>query len=133
MAISPSDRFAINDLISLHGHLMDSGELDRLDELFIPDVVYDVLDLGYDPLVGFSAFRDASLAVGDNNPIGHHVTNVIVSEGDDGVIRVRSKGIGILANGTSGSVVYDDVVVRTADGWRISNRKVLARRRPLGG
>lgn len=71
--------------------------------------------------------------MGDNNPIGHHVTNVIVSEGDDGVIRVRSKGIGILANGTSGSVVYDDVVVRTADGWRISNRKVLARRRPLGG
>lgn len=59
MAISPSDRFAINDLISLHGHLMDSGELDRLDELFIPDVVYDVSDLGYDPLVGFlrSAMR----------------------------------------------------------------------------
>lgn len=131
MTISFEDRFAINDLIALHGHLMDSGAFDRLDELFTPDVVYDVSDLGYDALQGYDAFRAASLAVGDSNPIGHHVTNVLVSQDSDGTVRARSKGIGILADGVSGSVVYEDVLVPTAAGWRISYRKVLARRRPL--
>ncbi|MGP3989782.1 hypothetical protein [Streptomyces sp. 3N207] len=44
---------------------------------------------------------------------------------------VRSKGLGIMADGSSGSVSYDDVVVRTSDGWRISCRKVSPRRTPL--
>ena len=38
-----------------------------------------------------------------------------------------------MADGTAGSVVYDDVVTRTPDGWRISHRRVTARRAPLGG
>ena len=45
---------------------------------------------------------------------------------------VRSKGIGIKADGTAGSVVYEDVVTRHPDGWKISDRKVTARRAALG-
>jgi hypothetical protein len=44
---------------------------------------------------------------------------------------VRSKGIGIMADGTSGSVVYEDLVRRTSAGWRISRRTVIPRQRPL--
>jgi hypothetical protein len=29
MAVSVEDRLAINELIALHGHIMDSGELER--------------------------------------------------------------------------------------------------------
>jgi len=51
---------------------------------------------------------------------GHHVTNIILTEvarwPGGQVARVRSKGIGIQADGSSGSVVYDDL--RTAAGWR---------------
>ncbi|WP_437322012.1 hypothetical protein [Sorangium sp. So ce385] len=43
---------------------------------------------------------------------------------DDGVIRVRSKGIGVLASGSSGTVIDEDIVKRTARGWRIAERKV---------
>ncbi|HET6292013.1 MAG TPA: nuclear transport factor 2 family protein [Kribbella sp.] len=40
--MTPEDRTAITDLISLHGHLTDAGELDRQDELFTEDITYDV-------------------------------------------------------------------------------------------
>jgi hypothetical protein len=132
MAISTEDRIAINDLIALHGHLMDAGEFDRLDELFSSDVVYDVSDFGFGALHGVAAIRDAAMALGDRNPVGHHVTNVILTEIDERTVRVRSKGIGIQADGSCGSVGYDDLVRRYPDGWRIAVRKVTARRAPLG-
>jgi hypothetical protein len=96
--------------------------------LFTPDVTYDVTDLGFGALHGRTALREAALALGDGNPIGHHVTKRI----DDRSARVRSKGIGIRADGTAGSVTYDDIVTRHADGWKISYRKVIARRAALG-
>ncbi|MFI6390746.1 hypothetical protein ACIBHY_48460 [Nonomuraea sp. NPDC050547] len=48
-------------------------------------------------------------------------------------MRARSKGIGVNADGTSGSVTYEDTILRLGRGWRISHRKVIARRVPLGG
>lgn len=112
---------------------MDSGEFDRLDELFTEDFVYDVEALGFGSLIGAAAFTEASRALGDDNPLGHHVTNALVVGDDDGdgEARVRSKGIGIRADGTSGTVVYEDVVRLTATGWRIARRTVVPRERPL--
>jgi serine protease inhibitor ecotin len=43
MAIGQDDRTAIVELISLHGHLSDDGDLDRLDRL--SSVVSDVSSL----------------------------------------------------------------------------------------
>jgi hypothetical protein len=37
VSIELVDRVAIEELISLHGHLFDEGELGRLDELFTED------------------------------------------------------------------------------------------------
>ncbi|WP_327661485.1 MULTISPECIES: nuclear transport factor 2 family protein [unclassified Streptomyces] len=65
MALAPTDRTAITELLSLHGHLIDSGELDRLDELFTPDVVYDASDFGQPPLHGPAAIKDAALRGAD--------------------------------------------------------------------
>ena len=132
MALTEQDRIDITDLINRHGHLTDAGELDELTGLFTPDVTYDVTDFGFGALRGTQAIRDAALALGDANPVGHHVTNIVITGMDDGSARVRSKGIGIKADGTAGSVTYEDVVTRRPDGWKISHRKVLARRAPLG-
>jgi 3-phenylpropionate/cinnamic acid dioxygenase small subunit len=133
MALNFEDRTVISELISMHGHLCDEGELDRLDELFTDDVVYDVTDFGQEPLTGVEAIRAAAVTLGDANPVGHHVTNIVLTEGDDGQVHARSKGIGINMDGTSGSVSYEDVFVLTGRGWRMSYRKVVARRVPLGG
>jgi hypothetical protein len=133
MTLTYEDRCVINDLIAMHGHLCDSGELDRFDEVFTADVIYDVTDFGQEILRGVAACADAGRALGELNPVGHHVTNIVLSEQADGRVHARSKGISINADGTSGSVTYEDTIVRGDQGWRISHRKVLARRVPLGG
>lgn len=132
MALSTEDRLAIAELLALHGHLMDMGALDKLHELFTEDIIYDVSSLGGDRLTGISAIVEAALALGERNPIAHHTTNVIIiGDEADGTVRCRSKGFGILADGRTGSVVYEDVLRRTLGGWRISFRTVLPRKRPL--
>jgi hypothetical protein len=132
MAISTDDRLAIYELIALHGHLMDAGEFDRLDELFTDDFVYDVEALGHGRIRGAQTFVETATALGENNPLGHHVTNsLVIAEEDDGGVRVRSKGIGIGTDGSSGTVIYEDIVRRTATGWRIAFRAVIPRKRPL--
>lgn len=132
MALSHEDRTAVTDLIAMHGHMVDSGRLDRLGELFTADVVYDVSDFGGPPLHGLPAIREAALALGEGNPLGHHVTNTVLTEIAGDRVHALSKGIGITTAGTCGTVTYDDTVTRTAAGWRIAHRKVLAHRSPLG-
>jgi ketosteroid isomerase-like protein len=132
MALADQDRIDITDLINLHGHLTDAGELDQAGELFTPDVTYDLDDFGLGSLHGTAAMREAALVLGDANPVGHHVTNIVITGIDDRSARVRSKGIGIKADGTAGSVGYDDIVTRRPDGWKIRYRKVTARRAALG-
>ncbi|WP_344891969.1 nuclear transport factor 2 family protein [Actinomadura meridiana] len=117
----------------MHGHLCDSGELDRLDELLTPDVIYDISDVGQEPLRGVAACVAAGRALGEHNPVGHHVTNVVLSEITDDRVQVRSKGIAVNADGTTASVTYEDTVLRTSAGWRISHRKLRVHRAPLGG
>ncbi|KPI20955.1 hypothetical protein OK074_7494 [Actinobacteria bacterium OK074] len=133
MPLTADDRIAITELLSLHGHLFDGGELDRLAELFTADVRYDATDFGQAPLTGIDAIRDAALTLGAANAVAHHITNVVLADRAEDRVHALSKGIGIKADGTSGSVTYDDTVVRTEHGWRISHRRVLARRAPLGG
>jgi ketosteroid isomerase-like protein len=132
MALPEQDRIDISDLINLHGHLTDAGELDQAGELFTADVTYDLGDFGLGSRHGPAAIREAALALGQANPVGHHVTNVVITAIDGSSARVQSKGIGVQADGSAGSVTYDDVVTRQGSGWKISYRKVTARRAALG-
>ncbi|MFG2373327.1 nuclear transport factor 2 family protein [Streptomyces sp. NPDC048504] len=133
MALPLEDRLAITELIALHGHLVDEGELDRLAEVFTPDVEYDLTDYGQGTLTGLTQLTDSALALGAGNPVAHHVTNVVIEELPDGRIRARSKGLGIKTDGSCGSVTYVDTVVRAGMGWRIAQRRITARRVPLNG
>ena len=128
MTLAPDDRAEITELLARHGHLFDDGEFDRLDLLFTASVRYDVTAFGGGVLQGIEAIRAATLALGDRNPVGHHVTNVVLTEQPDGSVRVCSKGIGVYADGTAGSVTYEDEIVRTGEGWRIDARTVAPRR-----
>ena len=56
---------------------------------------------------------------------------MIVEVKDDYTVVTRSKGIGIRADGTVGSVVYDDTVTKHDGAWRITYRKITVRRKPL--
>jgi hypothetical protein len=89
--------------------------------------VYDVTALGQGTVRGIEEFRALSESFADDerNPIGHHVTNIVVIDGTDDSASVRSKGIGVLPDGRTGSVVYADRLTRTPEGWRIAARQVL--------
>lgn len=130
MTISFEDRLAIHELISTHGHIVDSGELDRLHDVFVDDVEYDLTPMGGQSLQGVHAIREAALQLGDGNPVGHHVTNTVI-DGTGDQVSARSKAIGIRKDGSAGSLVYDDTLLLTEAGWRISKRTVTLRREPL--
>src|SRR3954465_8943367 len=128
MLTNVGDVLAIHQLLALHGHLMDTHEFGRLDELFTADAVYDVTAFGQGEIRGIDEFRAVSAAFVDDerNPVGHHVTNVIVEEPIGDATTVGAKGMGVRRDGRTGSVTYVDRVVRTPDGWRIVARGVLA-------
>ena len=131
MALTLDDRQAITDLLNLHGHYTDRGAFERMADLFAVDAVMDMNDFGLGVRTGLDEMIEAIRAVGDGHPVGHHITNIVLSEGDGGTVHAISKGIGILADGKCGSVVYEDVLGRGADGWRITRRTIKARRTPL--
>jgi hypothetical protein len=79
---------------------------------------------------GYQCGRCSWTILGEADPVGHHVTNVIVQDASDDA-RVISKGIAVMGDGTAGSVVSEDVVERRNGEWRICARKVTSRRRPL--
>lgn len=125
------DRIHIHETINRHGHIVDVGAFDSLAEVFTEDVVYDVSALGGGVLSGPDAVARAGLALGDRNPLGHHVTNIVVLEIGLDRAHAHSKGLAVMSDGTTGSVVYEDEPRRTDKGWRIAVRRVLPRRQPL--
>jgi hypothetical protein len=124
-----SDRLALHELVALYGHLIDERRWDELGRVFVPEVVYDATDFDIpvtrtlDDLVA-----EWTSEVGlTRHPVAHHTTNVVVSEADDGTVRLVSKGIGVGAGGRVGSVTYRDVAVRVDGGWRLTSRTVELR------
>jgi hypothetical protein len=131
MTLRVEDRLDITELIARHGQLVDAGEMERMGEVFATDVVHDLTDFGMGIVTGLDLFRAPDPGI--EHPVGHHVTNTVLTALDDGRVRAWSKGIGVRADGTAGSVVYEDLVERRPEGWRIVRRRILVRRVPLGG
>ncbi len=89
--------------------------------------MYDATDFGVSEYRSLDDLVDRWSADLDQHPLAHHASNLVVwADGD--VVRGRSKGIGVGDGGRVGSVVYDDVFVRSADGWRIASRTARLRR-----
>jgi hypothetical protein len=128
MPLSVDDRLFIHELISLHGHLTDDRQHERLHLLFTDDAAYDVSAYGLGVVRGLDALTELFTQRPGDQPVGHHVTNVVVEEGDGDTASVRSKGLAVMADGSAGTVTYDDVVVRTGAGWRIARRTIVPAR-----
>jgi hypothetical protein len=129
--LTAEDRQAISEILSLHGHIFDGGHLDRLGEIFTPEVVYDLTDAGVGTFEGIEAIRSGALKLGARNPVAHHVTNVVITSEEGDLVTARSKGLMIMADGAFASVTHLDTLRRHNGGWRISRRVVLAQSTPL--
>src|SRR5450755_955067 len=120
--LQAEDRWAIGEILSLHGHIFDAGHLDRLDEIFTPEVVYDMSAVGIGAFEGIEAVRSAAAGMGDGGPIAHHVTNVVISSDEDDVVTAQSKGLMLMGNDALESVTHLDTLRRHSSEWRISRR-----------
>jgi hypothetical protein len=131
--LTAEDRWAIGETLSKVGLMFDAGELDRLEEAFTPDAVYDLTDAGLGVLTGVEAMRHGARQLGAGNPVAHHLTNVVITgEGDDEV-SVQSKGLLLMTDGTLTSITQHDIVRRHDGGWRISRHTVKGQRSPMSG
>jgi hypothetical protein len=125
-------RLDLQDLVSLYVHLVDHSAWDRLGEVLHQDAVIDFRNFApYIPVLeGLPAiekfFREME------HPIAHHGLNPLVTAGpDEGSHRVTSKILIVMRNKDVYVGEYRDVAVRTADGWRFTER-VASRAHRLG-
>ncbi|NNE75262.1 MAG: nuclear transport factor 2 family protein [Acidimicrobiales bacterium] len=125
--LSVEDRLDIGELLARYGHIVDEQEWHRAGELFTDDCVYDMTDFDMGIAIGTDAVVEMWTGPTAKHPLAHHATNVVITD-DDGVIRVISKGIGVGRGGRVGSVTYYDVVAKTEQGWRFTQRSGILRR-----
>ena len=128
MAVTSEDRIAIQELLSLYGHLIDQRRWDEMAEVFTDDIVFDATSFGHGVTTSYQDLIDHWKSDDSMHPLAHHVTNVVVSEDREGTVRVMSKAIGVGRKGRVGSATYDDVVVKTPRGWRLARRVAILRR-----
>ena len=79
MSLTTADRLAIHELISLHGHLADDRRSEDLHLLLTPEASYDVSAYGLGVVRGLPALIELFASAPGAQPVGHHVTNVIVT------------------------------------------------------
>lgn len=130
MSVEPGDIVLIEQLLAKYGHLVDAAAWDRFDELFTPDVVLDYTPASA-PSVCHGVAEVVAYFKSVNHPSAHHVANVWVDE-VDGEVRVKSKFFVPFTRPSHTTKRwlggdYDDVVVRTPDGWRFARRVCTVR------
>jgi hypothetical protein len=133
------DYFGIMQTLARYGHALDSGAA-PFDTVVTEDVVFDLTDVG-GPVVqgrrevlvamtGFAADAYARRGPDTRAVLSHHTTNseLIADRGDEVDVRSKYLRIGQKEPGPMPVLYgqYHDTLVRTADGWRISTRTVIA-------
>ena len=128
MTLSADDRLAIHELLGLYGHLIDQRRWDDLAQVFTEDMVFGATSFGQEVTTSRQELIERWRTDLSMHPLAHHVTNIVITEDSDGTVRVLSKAIGVGRKGRVGSATYEDVVVRTPEGWRLSRRVAILRR-----
>jgi hypothetical protein len=124
--LDAADVVEITQVMNLYGHLFDKKTWDRLGLVFTADAVVDYSDAGRVKATGLPHIQRHMTEV-PPSVMAHTSQNIYVWV-DDGTVRGRSKFIAPVSDGTVFSGVYEDVLVRTDDGWRIKERVVRTRR-----
>jgi len=121
-----SDRMEIADLLARYSAAIDGRDWDSLDRLFTDDAVIDYTEMG--GIRGTLAEQKAFLAQVMPGFVGfQHLTATSTFDIDGDVARVRTICFNPMVVTDEQQVLfcglwYRDVLVRTADGWRIQER-----------
>ncbi len=124
-----SDRIEINDLLVRYSHAIDTRDFDALDDVFTADAFIDYSPMGgaKGNLAEIKEFLNSAMQLfsGFQHMIGN---SMIELDGDTATGRTICHNPMVLDRGNGETHVfycglwYLDKLVRTADGWRISER-----------
>ncbi|SEL82502.1 nuclear transport factor 2 family protein [Streptacidiphilus jiangxiensis] len=117
------DAERIRQLLARFAHVFDDRESQELGEVFSDDAVIELTGSGrtYRGLAEIRAFhRDLGAGAPD-----HHTVDTLLLPQDDGTVHARSRYLALLPDGGVHNGEYRDVLVTTADGWRIALRRSI--------
>ena len=117
--MNPNDFVELQQLLSRYCHIVDTTAWVDLDQIFTADASVTVAGV-YPTTTGLDALRELYARM--NHPVAHTSSSLIVVESSDDSARLSSKWVTVRKEGLCGTGVYDDLVVRTAAGWRIRER-----------
>ena len=114
-----ADHLELLELPGRYGDLIDDRDWDGLSQIFLDDATFEIPGEVLEGLEGIRAFMKQS-----NHPRMHAMTNVYVDDtpGQPGRAVLRFRIVGMRRDGRIMSGRYRDVVVKTADGWRVASR-----------
>lgn len=136
--LSAEDRQQIHDVCHAYSFYCDSGQYLKCPELFTEDGVWDESCLGLPVANGIAEIRASFGAVrpGDLIYFIHYVTSIWIHEvdGDEAKAICYLRGEGCFRNGAEPIIrgYYDDVYVRSGDGWLLRRRKLVPFAPPSG-
>jgi len=125
--MNTADRLDIYETLALHAHIFDADEVDRAEELFTADAVYDMSRAGLGVFNGVDVIRAAAAKMSQSGhaPLAHFLTNIVLTSSDEDTATARSKCLMIMSDGAVQGVTYDDTLRRLDGGWRVSRRVII--------
>jgi len=135
--LGPMDYVEIQNVLNLYPHVIDVPEnYGRVGEIFAEDGVFYAGELGAHRGVpamieywSHSPIRKAALE--KTNLLAHNVANIVITEDKDGTVRCQSRCIGVSRDGVASVAVYNDIMRKTPQGWRIAERRLTPMTGPV--
>jgi hypothetical protein len=128
--LSTDEVVAIYRMLNHVHHLIDGRRWEEMGDVFAADAVYDLSYRDLPPVVGLDAIvrlMAASFERDYDDLLAHNNMNFDIIEDPDGTVRVDSKLICVMKDGTAQVADLHDTLVRTADGWHIKVRAASTR------
>lgn len=121
--LTADDKLAIIDITNLYHHVIDSDQVERLDEVFTEDAVLDLSAFGAGIWHGLPAIIERFRKP---QAITHASTTALVCEDADGVVTLLSKTVAVRNDGTTLASSHTDRMRRTPNGWRSEHLLIAA-------
>jgi len=117
---------AILKVLGRYSHIIDNQRWSELHEIFTDDAVFHVVPTN-STMIGWRGIAERFSKI--VHPLGHHFTNPVVDVAKDGkTAKSLIKLLVVRANGLVGTGEYEDELVLTENGWRISERTARVRK-----
>ena len=134
MTTTTDDRLALVELVARWSHAADERDVAALRRLLTDDAELHLPGEEGVPIRGADAVATRATAAPDDQQLRRHVRNTVIDELTDETAATRSyylltSSVGGGRPTTLATGVYTDRMRRTADGWRICERRV---RRDVG-